>query len=294
MMVRPWLPPLELAGAKALVTGAAGGMGEHLARGLARRGARLVVADIRPEELSRVRERIGRETPGAEVSEYLVDLSDPGATDAFIDWIRSEHADLQVLINNAGVALGGRVDEVAREDLDWLLTINLLTPMRMTHALLPLLLANGEATGGHAHIVNQSSLFGLLPPPGQAAYSAAKFGVRGFSEALRHELQDGRRPVGLTQVHPGGIRTDIARNARVGAGTDPQEERDVREAFDRFLRFPADRAAELIIAAMVSRNPRLLIGVEAKALSGVVRILPGRYWAALQSVGRRHIPVRPR
>lgn len=276
-----WLPPLELARAKVVVTGAAGGMGQHLARGLARRGARVVVADVRSAELAGVAEQIRREMPRAEVTEYVVDLSDVAATDGFTNWIRDEHSDLQVLVNNAGVALGGRVSEVSREDIDWLVTINLLTPVRMTHALLPVLLANGAASGGHAHIVNMSSLFGLMAPPGQAAYSTAKFGLRGFSEALRHELQDGRQPCGITQVHPGGIRTDIARQARVGAGTVPDEERDGREQFDRFLRFPAEKAAELIIEAMIRRNPRLLVGVDAKALSAVTRVLPRRYWSLL-------------
>lgn len=276
-----WLPPLELARAKVVVTGAAGGMGQHLARGLARRGARVVVADVRSAELAGVAEQIRREMPRAEVTEYVVDLSDVAATDGFTNWIRDEHSDLQVLVNNAGVALGGRVSEVSREDIDWLVTINLLTPVRMTHALLPVLLANGAASGGHAHIVNMSSLFGLMAPPGQAAYSTAKFGLRGFSEALRHELQDGRQPCGITQVHPGGIRTDIARRARVGAGTVPDEEREGREQFDRFLRFPAEKAAELIIEAMIRRNPRLLVGVDAKALSAVTRVLPRRYWSLL-------------
>jgi len=276
-----WLPPLELARAKVVVTGAAGGMGQHLARGLARRGARVVVADVRSAELAGVAEQIRREMPRAEVTEYVVDLSDVAATDGFTNWIRDEHSDLQVLVNNAGVALGGRVSEVSREDIDWLVTINLLTPIRMTHALLPVLLANGAASGGHAHIVNMSSLFGLMAPPGQAAYSTAKFGLRGFSEALRHELQDGRQPCGITQVHPGGIRTDIARRARVGAGTVPDEEREGREQFDRFLRFPAEKAAELIIEAMIRRNPRLLVGVDAKALSAVTRVLPRRYWSLL-------------
>lgn len=275
------LPRLEVAGAKALVTGAAGGMGQHIARGLALRGARVVVADVRAEELAAVVTKIRHGVPGAEIAEYVVDLSDVAATDAFSDWIRAEHPDLQVLVNNAGVALGGRAREVSREDIDWVLTINLLTPVRMTHALLPLLLANGATSGGHAHIVTMSSLFGLMAPPGQAAYSTAKFGLRGFSEALRHELQDEAAPCGVTQVHPGGIATDIARNARGGAGTNLAEEQQGREQFDTFLRFPADKAAELIIEAMIARNPRLLIGADAKALSAVTRLLPRRYWSLL-------------
>lgn len=277
-----WLPPLEVADTKAVVTGAAGGMGEHLARGLARRGASVVLADVRREPLLAVCDRIRRESPDVEVFDYVVDLADVDATDAFTAWIWGQHGDLRILINNAGVALGGRVTEVSRDDLDWLLTVNLLTPVRMTHALLPLLLANGARHGGQAHIVTMSSLFGLMAPPGQAAYSTAKFGLRGFSEALRHELQDEQQPCGITQVHPGGIRTNIAKDARVGAGADPVEEAEGRKQFDKLLRFPADRAAELIIEAMIERNPRLLIGVDAKAMSAVSRVLPKRYWSLLQ------------
>jgi NAD(P)-dependent dehydrogenase (short-subunit alcohol dehydrogenase family) len=277
-----WLPPLDPAGATAVVTGAAGGMGEHLARGLARRGASVVIVDVRPEPLVAVRDAIRAESPGVSVHDYVVDLADAGAADDFTRWVATEHADVRILVNNAGVALGGRLREVGRDDLDWLLTVNLLTPVRMTHALLPLLLANGAASGGQAHIVTMSSLFGIIAPPGQTAYSTSKFGLRGFSEALRHELQADRAPCGITQVHPGGIRTDIARNARVGAGTAPEEERAGREGFDRLLRFPADRAAELIIEAMITRNPRLLVGADAKALAGLSRVLPRRYWSLLQ------------
>src|SRR5690606_26950864 len=121
----------------------------------------------------------------------------------------------------------------------------------------------------------------LMAPPGQAAYSTAKFGLRGFSEALRHELHDERQPCGITQVHPGGIRTDIARSARVGAGADPVEEAEGRERFDRLLRFPADRAAELIIDGMIERNPRVLVGLDAKTVSVLTRVLPKRYWSLL-------------
>jgi NAD(P)-dependent dehydrogenase (short-subunit alcohol dehydrogenase family) len=277
-----WLPPLEPAGATAVVTGAAGGMGEHLARGLARRGASVVIADVRREPLQAVRDTIRAESPDVAVHDYVVDLADTAAADAFTEWVAGEHPDLRILVNNAGAALGGRLHEVGRDDLDWLLTVNLLTPVRMTHALLPLLLANGASSGGNAHIVTLSSLFGIIAPPGQTAYSTSKFGLRGFSESLRHELQAEKAPCGLTQVHPGGIRTDIARNARVGSGTDPEEERVAREGFDRMLRFPADRAAELIIDAMVARNPRLLIGTDAKAVAGLTRLMPRRYWSLLQ------------
>ena len=149
-------------------------------------------------------------------------------------------------------------------------------PIRLTRALLPLMLANGQG-----QVVNTSSLFGLIGPPGQSAYSTSKFGLRGFSESLRSELEAEDQPVGVTSVHPGGIRTGIARNARIAAATDSDEAERGRAAFDKVLRYPADRAAEEIIEAAVARRPRLLIGNDARALDAVARLLPARYWSLM-------------
>ncbi|MGE9782181.1 SDR family NAD(P)-dependent oxidoreductase [Janibacter sp. G368] len=269
-------PELVVAGGTAVVTGAAGGMGEHLAKGLARRGADLVVLDRDAAGLERVVAEIGRETPGARVTPFVVDLSDRAAADEVIARIRDEHAGVTMLFNNAGVAVGGRFVDVSAQDFDWLLEINLLVPIRLTRALLPLMLANGQG-----QVVNTSSLFGLIGPPGQSAYSTSKFGLRGFSESLRSELEAEGQPVGVTSVHPGGIRTGIAKNARIAAGTDPDEAERGRAAFDNVLRYPADRAAEEIIEAAVARRPRLLIGNDARALDAVARLLPARYWSLM-------------
>lgn len=181
-----------------------------------------------------------------------------------------------MLFNNAGVAVGGRFVDVSAQDFDWLLEINLLVPIRLTRALLPLMLGNGEG-----QVVNTSSLFGLIGPPGQCAYSTSKFGLRGFSESLRSELEAEGRPVGVTSVHPGGIRTGIARNARIPEGVDRQEAEEGVRDFDKVLRYPADRAAEEIIEAAIARRPRLLIGNDARALDAVARVLPGRYWSLM-------------
>ena len=269
-------PDLVVAGGTAVVTGAAGGMGEHLAKGLARRGADLVVLDRDAAGLERGVAEIGRETPGAWVTPFVVDLSDRAAADAAIARIRDEHAGVTMLFNNAGVAVGGRFVDVSAQDFDWLLEINLLVPIRFTRALLPLMLATGQG-----QVVNTSSLFGLIGPPGQSAYSTSKFGLRGFSESLRSELEAEDQPVGVTSVHPGGIRTGIARNARIAAGTDPDESERGRAAFDKVLRYPADRAAEEIIEAAIARRPRLLIGNDARALDAVARLLPARYWSLM-------------
>lgn len=269
-------PELVVAGGTAVVTGAAGGMGEHIAKGLARRGADLVVLDRDEVGLGRVVADIARETPGAALASHVVDLADRGATDRVIARIRDAHPGVTMLFNNAGVAVGGRFVDVSAQDFDWLLEINLLAPIRFTRALLPVMLDNGEG-----QVVNTSSLFGLIGPPGQSAYSTSKFGLRGFSESLRSELDAEEQPVGVTSVHPGGIRTNIARSARLAAGGDVAEAERARKAFDKVLKYPADKAAEEIIEAAIHRRPRLLIGNDARALDAMARLSPSRYWSLM-------------
>lgn len=269
-------PGLVVAGGTAVVTGAAGGMGEHIAKGLARRGADLVILDRDAPGLERVAADIGRETPGARVTTYVVDLADRAAADEVVARIRDGHPGVTMLFNNAGVAVGGRFGQVSADDFDWLLEINLLVPIRLTRALLPLMLENGEG-----QVVNTSSLFGLVGPPGQSAYCTSKYGLRGFSESLRSELEAERQPVGVTVVHPGGIRTNIAVNARVAAGVDAEEAARNRKAFDKMLVHPADTAAEEIIEAALARRPRLLVGNDAKGLDVLARLTPSRYWSVM-------------
>ncbi|WP_114201429.1 SDR family NAD(P)-dependent oxidoreductase [Janibacter anophelis] len=269
-------PELVVAGGTAVVTGAAGGMGEHIAKGLARRGADLVVLDRDEVGLGRVVADIARETPGAALASHVVDLADRGATDRVIARVRDAHPGVTMLFNNAGVAVGGRFVDVSAQDFDWLLEINLLAPIRFTRALLPVMLDNGEG-----QVVNTSSLFGLIGPPGQSAYSTSKFGLRGFSESLRSELDAEEQPVGVTSVHPGGIRTNIARSARLAAGGDVAEAERARKAFDKVLKYPADKAAEEIIEAAIHRRPRLLIGNDARALDAMARLSPSRYWSVM-------------
>lgn len=269
-------PQLVVAGGTAVVTGAAGGMGEHIAKGLARRGADLVVLDRDEVGLGRVVADIARETPGAALASHVVDLADRRATDRVIARVRDAHPGVTMLFNNAGVAVGGRFVDVSAQDFDWLLEINLLAPIRFTRALLPVMLDNG---GGQ--VVNTSSLFGLIGPPGQSAYSTSKFGLRGFSESLRSELDAEEQPVGVTSVHPGGIRTNIARSARLAAGGDVAEAERARKAFDKVLKYPADKAAEEIIEAAIHRRPRLLIGNDARALDAMARLTPSHYWSLM-------------
>jgi short-subunit dehydrogenase len=185
-----------------------------------------------------------------------------------------------LLINNAGVALGGRFSQVTADEFDWVLSVNLRSVVTLTRALYPVLTAHPGA-----HLVNVSSLFGLIAPAGQAAYCTSKYAVRGFTEALRAELA--AEGVGVTVVHPGGIKTRIAENARVGSGVPPQEAAAGRDSFAKLLTFGADEAAALIVEAVERRRPRLLIGMSAKIPDVLARLVPGRYSAILTALQER-------
>lgn len=257
--------PFQFAGATAVVTGAAGGMGEHLARGLAERGSSLLIVDRDAQRLDAVAASIRATYPGGRVTTFVADLADRDAVDRLAAELLAATDRVDLLVNNAGVALAGQFDQISLDDFDWVVAINFSAPVRLTHHLLPRMGAGG-------HIVNVSSLFGLVGPKGQTAYSSSKFALRGFTEALRNELLP--RGIGTTTVHPGGIRTDIARNARIGGNlTDVDVER-AKDDFDKLLTFPAEKAAELMLEAVKARRPRLLIGLSAKVPDVVARLAP--------------------
>src|SRR3954467_2202243 len=202
------MQPYVFAGGTAAVTGAASGIGEALAHALAARGSDLVLLDRDAERLEGVAHAIRARDTQRSITSYCVALADDEATRAIGARLAADHPGITLLVNNAGVALSGRFDQVTLEEFDWVLAINFRAVVRLTAALLPVLKSHPGA-----HLVNVSSVFGIFAPPGQAAYAASKFAVRGFSEALRHELAaDG---VGVTVVHPGGIRTRIAESARM-------------------------------------------------------------------------------
>ena len=166
------------------------------------------------------------------------------------------HGRVDLLVNNAGVAVGGTFEQVGEADFDWLIAINFDAVVRMTRAFLPLL-----HTSDDARIVNISSIYGIVAPAGQTAYSASKFAVRGFSNALRHELEGTR--VGVTVVHPGGVATAIARSARVPAAIPAVEVERRRAAADRKLRMPPARAGEIVVRAIERGAARVLVGADA-------------------------------
>ena len=196
---------------------------------------------------------------------------------ALPDLVVAEHNRVDVLVNNAGVALAGSFEQVTETDFEWLFGINFWGVVRMTRAFLPLLHSSDEA-----RIVNLSSIFGIIAPPGNTAYSASKFAVRGFSESLRHELRKSR--IGVTVVHPGGVATSIVRNARMPKTNTPEEDEQRRKSFEAILTMPPALAGETIVRAIERRQARILVGSDAKMIAILERLMPVNYWNLL---GRR-------
>ncbi len=264
---------LKLKGRTAVITGAAGGIGRAIAVSLARRGCNLALADIDNAALAHTAAGIrnNQAQDKIRVSRHHLDVSDRAAVAAFPAQVTAEHGGVDVLVNNAGVALGGTFLEVAESDFDWLLGINFWGVVQMTRAFLPLLQKSEEA-----RLVNISSLFGLIAPPGQTAYCASKFAVRGFSESLRHELAGTR--IGVTVVHPGGVATSIARNARLPSGLSAEEVANRHKFADSVLTMPPEVAGEIIVRGVANRKPRILVGRDAKFAALVERLMPVTYW----------------
>ncbi|WP_432572035.1 SDR family NAD(P)-dependent oxidoreductase [Kineococcus sp. SYSU DK005] len=279
-LLRPAGPgPYEFAGGTAVVTGAAGGIGRALARELARRGSALVLLDRDGAGLAALSAELRGRHPGLAVDARTVDLADGAAATATAEAVRADHERITLLVNNAGVALGGEFGQVSPEEFCWLLEVNLVATVRVTSALLPALLASPGS-----HVVNTSSLFGLVAPAGQVAYATSKFGVRGFSEALRAELAPAG--VGVTCVHPGGVATAIARDARLGSGVDPERGRAEQLGFQALLRMPPEVAAAAVLEGVRRRRARVLIGPETLAADLVARVAPASHQALLAAVTR--------
>jgi short-subunit dehydrogenase len=261
------LPEYRFAGRTAVLTGAASGIGEQVAYGLAHRGSDLVLVDVDENRLKPVAERIRTSHPAIAVQTVVADLADRAAVEALAAQVLAEHPAIGLLVNNAGIALGGRFDQVSIDQFEQVMNVNFRAPMLLTHALLPALTAT---PGGH--LVNVSSLFGLIAPPGQSAYCASKFALRGLSESLRGELID--NGVGVTTVHPGGIRTRIAESALIGSRVPEEEIEPNKKLFAALLSYPPEKAAEQILRAVAKRKARLLIASSAKAPDLLARLLP--------------------
>jgi len=258
----------------AAITGAASGIGRALAVELAQRGCDLALADRDEAGLKSLATELGAQR---KISMHRVDVGEPDDIAQFATEAIAAHPALNIVINNAGVALLGNFNEVEQTQMDWLFNINFWGVVHATRAFLPHL-----ATRPAAHIVNLSSIFGIIAPPGQTAYSAAKFAVRGFSESLRHELKMAGSSVRLSVVHPGGVATNIVRNSRTGTGvTDNARRADSIDRFDAMAITQPAAAAQRIIAGIEKNQPRILIGGDARFMDLLQRLLPGSYWSIM-------------
>ena len=263
---------MRLQGRTAVVTGAASGIGRAIAVSLARRGCHLALADVDDAGLADTKGLV--RVNDVHVTCHQLDVADRAGVAGFPALVAAEHPSVDLLVNNAGVAVGGTFEQVSDEDFEWLFTINFWGVVRMTRAFLPALRASGDA-----RVVNLSSVFGLVAPPEQAAYSASKFAVRGFSESLRHELEG--TGVGVTVVHPAGVATSISEKARIPAGVSAEEVERRLAQFRKLLRLPPEVAGETIVRGIERRKPRVLVGSDARMISLIARVLPVSYWKLL-------------
>jgi NAD(P)-dependent dehydrogenase (short-subunit alcohol dehydrogenase family) len=253
----------RFAGRVSVITGAGSGIGRALAVDLAGRGARLALSDV---DVVGVAETAALcEKQGAEVRHYQLDVADRTAVLAHADAVVAEFGVVNLVINNAGVALLATVAEMTWEDLEWVMNVDYWGVVHGTKAFLPHLIASGDG-----HVVNISSVFGLVGVPTQSAYNSAKFAVRGFTEALRQEMLIEGRRVGVSCVHPGGIRTNIVRNARADGGATSEE---MRSRFDRITLTTPERAAGVILRGVERDRSRILVGPDAYVFDAMPRLL---------------------
>jgi NAD(P)-dependent dehydrogenase (short-subunit alcohol dehydrogenase family) len=261
-----------LSNGVAVVTGAGSGIGRALAQQLAAAGSALALADIDEAELLETARSL--EKKSALVTTHVLDVADEDGVRSFAEDVAGRHGRVTLLINNAGVALHGNFEEVSLDDFRLLMNINFWGTVYGVKFFLPLLKREKRA-----QIVNISSVFGMIAPAGQCAYAASKFAVRGFTEALRHELDGGN--VCVSCVHPGGIRTQIARRARVGAGVTGTGHQEKAARFEKLLRTSPEAAAARILRGVERREPRVLIGADAYQVDILLRFRPATYWKTL-------------
>lgn len=259
------------SGRLAVVTGAAGGIGAALARRLAGLGCPVALCDVDGAGVERVRASCNGS--GVAASGAVVDVADAAAVDAWAGEVLARHGTPFFVFNNAGTTVVGDLHEISLEEMRWLVDVNFWGVVHGTRAYLP---AMEKAGGGH--LVNVSSLFGLVGFPGQATYCATKFAVRGFSESLAMELALRKSPVRVHVVHPGGVATGIVRNARVAGDRASQASHEESvAAFDRVARTAADEAARQILDGVRRGRRRILVGRDARGISLLQRLMPERY-----------------
>jgi len=270
-------------GKVAAITGAASGMGRYLGERLAKRGCHVALSDVNEDGLEESA-RLAR-AHGVKVTTQKLDVANRDAVHAWADQVVKDHGKCNAIFNNAGVAYGATAEGFDYSDMEWIFGINYWGVVHGTKAFLPYLRASGDG-----HVVNTSSLFGLMAFPGQSSYNATKFAVRGFTEALRIELEMTNAPVSATCVHPGGIKTNIARAARLHSSIESlgvKNDGKSHERFERMFRTTSEDAAETIIRGVLKNQRRVLVGTDAKIYDALQRVVPGKYqWVLVQAAKR--------
>jgi len=256
----------------AAITGAGSGIGRELAIELGRRKCHLALSDVNEDGLQETVEQV--QPSGVRVTSQKVDVADREAVHAWADQVVEDHGKANLIFNNAGVALASTVEGMSYGDFEWLMDVNFWGVVYGTKAFLPHLKTSGEG-----HIVNISSIFGLAGIPSQSAYNSAKFAVRGFTESLRQELDMLNCGVSATSVHPGGIKTAIARSSRIDSSIRDLGVADVNtgEKFEKAFITGADKAARVIIDGVRRDDRRILIGPDARVFDWIVRLFPSGY-----------------
>lgn len=268
----------SFVGKVAAITGAGSGIGQATAIALAKEGCHLAISDISQQSLEDTVELLAGYS--VKVSTHVVDVSDRKAVYQYADDVVAAHGKVNMIMNNAGVGLGETVEKMRYEDFEWLMNINFWGVVYGTKAFLPHLKQSGEG-----HIINISSIFGIIGVPTQSAYNAAKFAVRGFTESLREELEIERCGVSATSVHPGGVKTNIAKNSRMG-DLDMGSKEDISELFDKIAMTTPESAARIILTGVRKNRRRVLVGADAAVMDTAQRLIPTGYQRVLETLFR--------
>ncbi len=267
-----------------VITGAASGIGRALAVKFAHeKVAGIAISDVNEEGLSETAEMVTN--LNVAVTKHLIDVSKLDQVQRFAEEVIEKHGRVTHLINNAGVGLIGTFEQISIEDFEWLMSINFWGVVYGCKVFLPYLRQQDAA-----HIVNVSSVFGFIAPEEQTAYCSSKFAVRGFTESLRHELAGSN--VVVSAVHPGGIKTNIARNSRVGEGTPDEWKQQGTKFFDKVARTSPETAADVIVRGIKNDDPRILIGSDAYAISTISRMFPRRYLGLIERISGHKMSLR--
>lgn len=263
----------------AAITGAGSGIGRALAIALAKEKCHLALSDVNEAGLKKTQSVIAEINPEINVKIYTLDVANRERVLDHSEQVKQDFGTVNLVFNNAGVALSARLDEVSREDFEWLFNINFWGVVNGTEAFLPHLKQSGDG-----HIINISSVFGMISLPKQGTYNASKFAVRGYTESLRQEMIVRGHKVGVSCVHPGGIATDIARNARMDQD---DQENGMADMFDKLVQTTPEQAAKIILKGVKKDKRRIMVGADAHLIHFLVRLLGSRYQLITQWLSKR-------